>query len=324
MATNGSGSMTNYKGRFGIALLSIAALVTAFEMTLRFALGFGHPLLYRADPKTGYFPVANQQLRRFGANIHTNEFGMRSESLTDTGTEPALRLLFIGDSVTFGTTYVDQSKIFTELIKNQLALGTRGHVQVLNASANGWAPDNEYQFLVSRGTLNANVVIFVLNTNDLDQQPAVLSQSPQFPTSAPHSAIQELWTRYVQPRITHSASINDPGATAESIPDSVQNDHVLLLLEAAKKYSESHGARFVLIFSPTDSSVEKTGPWMTTIQKFFDWSIRQNVKLIDMSPIYSKYPKSTVYFDDIHLRPFGDQLVAAEFVKRFADVANVK
>src|SRR5271166_5563580 len=103
-----------------LVALTIVVLLVGSELTLRLAFGLGRPLLYTADPHVGYLPAANQDVRRFGATIHINQFGMRSDDLPDSPVKPGIRILFIGDSLTFGTTYVDQDKIFTELIKLRL------------------------------------------------------------------------------------------------------------------------------------------------------------------------------------------------------------
>src|ERR1700722_12818774 len=112
--------MTASRKILGRAALAIVVLLVGSELTLRFAFGLGRPLLYAADPQVGYLSAPNQDIRRFGATIHINQFGMRSDDLHVPRVEPGIRLLFIGDSVTFGTTRVDQDKIFTELIKTRM------------------------------------------------------------------------------------------------------------------------------------------------------------------------------------------------------------
>jgi hypothetical protein len=249
---------------------------------------------------------------------------MRSDDLPRPRVEPGIRLLFIGDSVTFGTTRVDQDKIFTELIKTRLRSRSGGNVEVMNASAGGWAPEKEYRYLNSRGTFNANVVLFVINTNDLDQSFAVLENPRQFPTSNPTSAIEELWSRYLEPRVKPGVSVNDPGSVAESVPDAERSESVLAALESAREYSESHGAHFAIIYSPSTFAVERTAPWRAIVQKFTDWTILKRIKLINMTSAYSKYQHDAVYLDDIHLRPFGHALVATEFMNHYDDIAGTR
>ncbi len=291
-------------------------LVGALEFALRLVFGLGTPLLYVADPHAGYITAPNQQLRRFGATIHINKYGMRSDDLNPSPPAREHRILFVGDSVTFGTTYVSQEKIFTEIIKSRLRANSNDDVEILNASAGGWAPENEYQYLASRGAFDANLVVFVVNQNDLDQPFATLTPSPQMPTSDPGSAIGELWIRYLKPRIFPSASGADPGSTSEKMPDVAANHRVLGSLSAARDYAGSHGARLAIIYTPCTYPNEKSAAWESMIGKFKEWAAENNIPLIDMSAAFSEHEQKLVYLDDIHLRPLGHEVVAAEFLKR--------
>lgn len=297
-------------------LLSVTVLVTT-EAVLRLAFGFGHPLLYSADQATGYLPTPNQELRRFGVRLQINELGMRSGHLEQPKSPLTTRLLFIGDSVTFGTTYVDQSQIFTQLIQSSLAVRHRSAVDVQNASAGGWAPENEWQYLASRGTLEADTIVFVLNTNDLSQPFARLEDSRQFPTHNPITALGEVLERYVAPRLISGFKTADPGSLSDSEPEPQIEERVLQVLELARAFADAHQARFWLIFSPTDAASMRTPAWLTAIDGLKQWAARAHVPLIDMSATYSKYARDQVYFDGLHLRPFGHQLVAEEFLTHF-------
>jgi hypothetical protein len=236
------------------AALAVALLLGVLECVLRLGFGFGRPLLYVADASAGYLPAPNQELRRFGARIHINDYGMRSASVSQPRPVEERRLLFIGDSVTFGTTYVDQETIFTTLIRDALNR-ERGRVtEVLNASAGGWAPENEYRYLTSRGTFDADVVIFVVNTNDLGQPFERFKPSLQFPVRNPSTATGEVLERYVAPWIISGIQTSDPGSLPTSEPDPAIEVRVLQALSQANTFARSQGATFMLVFSPTDAA----------------------------------------------------------------------
>ena len=293
-------------------------MLTAFaELSLRFFLGLGTPLLYATDVHFGYMPAPNQSIRRFGANIRINMYGMRSDPVPAARESDSIRLLFIGDSVTFGTTYVDQSEIFTELIKSALAARFKVPVEVLNASAGGWAPENEYEFLATRGTFDADVVVLVCNTNDLDQPFAPYEEAPQFPTHRPLSALWELWTRYVQPRIMARVPSGDPGSLPEAVPNAALEANVFATLERAREIVQSRGARFAILFSPADYANQAAPAWVAAVQRLHDWAQRSGVPLIDMTSPYRHYSHEQIYLDDIHLRPFAHNLVAKAFVAAY-------
>jgi lysophospholipase L1-like esterase len=302
--------------RAGQALFIALLAALLLEGALRLAFGFGHPLLYAADVHTGYLPAPSQKVRRFGASIHINRFSMRSDDIDAAKPSATTRLLFIGDSVTFGTTYVDQSEIFTELIQRGLRARCPGPVEVLNASAGGWAPENEYQYLASRGTFGASIVIFVLNTNDLAQPFAPLEISPQFPISNPRTALGEVLERYVAPRLVAGIRTTDPGSLPSSEPEGRIEARVLTALSAAHSLARLNGAAFLIIFSPTDDVKLKTPAWEEAIAGLRSWADREQVPLVDLTAPYRSRSRDEVYFDGIHLRPSGHRIVAAELLKR--------
>jgi hypothetical protein len=298
------------------SLAACVLVLAGSELVLRFGFGIGTPLLYAADPHAGYVTAPNQRLRRFGAAIHINEYGMRSDDLISSPPEGAIRILFVGDSVTFGTTYVTQKNIFTEIIKTRLRETENRGVEILNASAGGWAPENEYQYLATRGTFNANLVVFVINQNDLDQPFSTLETSPQFPTSNPGSALGEIWIRYLKPRILAGSTGADPGSNSESIPKAQTNRRVLASLQSARDYAQTYGAHFAIIYTPCTYPNEQTAAWQAMIGEFTDWAARNKIPLIDMRAAFARHERKLIYFDNIHLRPLGHEMVAAEFLDR--------
>jgi hypothetical protein len=285
---------------------------------LRAILGFGHPLLYVRDAAAGYIPRPNQQLRRFGATIHINAYGMRSGAVAATPAPDRLRVLFIGDSVTFGTTYVDQAQIFTERLQADFGPWRGRTLEVLNASAGGWAPANEYGYLHSRGCFGASLVLLVLNTSDLDQPFASLEDSPAFPRSNPALALGELWSRYLAPRLGLASMAADPGSVPEEAPDARAAAGVLASLEAARRFAISQGARFALVYSPASQPLSHNAAWQAQVAALRRWADAEQVAVIDLGDSFGRHPASAVYFDGIHLRPLGHQLAERAIAERLA------
>ena len=300
-------------------LAAAAALGAILELTLRMLLGLGSPLLYRTDTHFGYFPKENQHLRRFFVEIDTNLFGMRSDPVPAMKASDEYRILFVGDSVPFGTTYVDQKAIFVEQIAARLGSDAAvPRVQVLNASAPGWAPSNELEFIRARGLYHADMVVLVYNTKDLTQPFARYYGSPNFPLQNPPTAIGELWSRYLPPRILHAPVAADPGSTESEGPPSTNDaQRVLQTVEATRQLVSSQGARFVILFCPAvTADVRRYQPaWDQALLNLKNWATQQSVPVLDMTTVLTSHDAEYVYFDGIHLRQTGDQLVADAFVK---------
>lgn len=306
------------KGSKWIGIL--IALLLAAEIALRVVLGLGHPLLIEPNPAYGYMPAPSQDLHRFFSHIHINAYGMRSGDITQAKPANTKRVLFLGDSVTFGTTYVDQDKIFTSLIQGELQKHPADPVQILNASAGGWAPANELGFLQAKGTFGAGLIVFVLNTKDLAQPFAGFDENALNPTRNPPTAISELLSRYVAPRIFKGLAVRDPGSVAEGDPTIEQDTpKVLETLSQAHRIATANGARFAIIFSPSvgEDVAAYRQHWDKGASMLMAWAKGEGVDVLDMTQEYSRHAAREVYFDGIHLKPFGHELIEKEFFERF-------
>src|SRR5262249_6596744 len=117
-----------------IALAGIALLVVG-ELGLR-VLGFGEPVLYDNRVAWGYRPLPDQPRQRFGgARVHVNALGVRGPDVAPTRPPGTTRLLFLGDSVTWGGTYVDDEALFAAVAARRLGADGR-RVEWLDAGVN--------------------------------------------------------------------------------------------------------------------------------------------------------------------------------------------
>jgi len=297
---------------------ALVAAVLSLELFLRYGVGLGHPLLYVGDAAAGYIPAPNQDIYRFFVHIKINGFGMRSDDISRERAQGHRRILFVGDSVTFGTTYVDQHEIFTSIIKAWFDKNSIIPVDILNISAGGWAPANELGFLKSQGVFNSNVVVLVLNTNDLDQAFTNFEPSSQFPINNYQFALNELWVRYIRPRIFEEATLADPGSTScATSQNEADVSNLLQTISDAKRIIESGGARFLIIFCPSANVDQKK--YLNAIEELKKVPRTSDIKLIDMTNIFNSRSKLDVYFDGIHLKPLGHELVATAFLENIGN-----
>ncbi|MGD0631323.1 MAG: hypothetical protein ABR987_18500, partial [Terracidiphilus sp.] len=139
-------------------MISLVLLTCIVEAALRFGLGLGNPVLITPDAACSYILKPDQDVRRFFARTYVNHYGMRSEDVPAVRPVGTLRLMFVGDSITYGTSRVDQQQLFTELVHRELPAIVHRPVEVLNASAGAWAPDNELAYIRSRGIFQSDIV----------------------------------------------------------------------------------------------------------------------------------------------------------------------
>lgn len=126
-------------GRFVLravyAVLVLVLMLGVLEVAAR-ALGLGEPVLYYNDAAGGMRPLPDQRIERVpGVAVTIDALGYRSARPDTAG---ALRVLYLGDSVTWGGTRLDDAAIFPEVAAGVLrAEGMPAYA--MNAGVNGTA-----------------------------------------------------------------------------------------------------------------------------------------------------------------------------------------
>jgi len=296
--------------RLVLRLLGAVLLITLFtEAGLRFILGLGNPILIQADAPCSYILKPDQDVKRFYVHTHINHYGMRADELPATRPPGALRLLFVGDSVTYGTTHVDQQQIFTEILHRELPAQLHRPVEVLNVSAGAWAPDNELAYLRSRGIFQSDIVLLVLNDGDLTQPRSTLADvSEDLPHQRPLTAIGEVFSRYLRPRLLHLTQKTDAGDQLSTNADA-QTRANLANLDSIHALVTAQGARLVIVYIPFRRDIPQ--PATSQAQILSSWTTTNNVPFLDLTSAEAPFPATQITLDNgIHLNAKGHQLIA--------------
>lgn len=126
------------------AVLVSTLVLVVLELAARW-MGLGDPILYYNAAYGGMRPLPGQhEVRLNDASVTVDEFGFRSAS-TDTSAD--LRILYIGDSVTWGGTQIDDTRIFSEVAADVLREGGTS-VYAMNAGVNGAALLNQVEIFM--------------------------------------------------------------------------------------------------------------------------------------------------------------------------------
>jgi len=165
----------------GAGILAILLL----EAGLRLFLGLGDPVLYGWNAAYGYRPLANQDVRRFrGTRIHLNNLGLRTDREWDQAIEG--KILFLGDSVTYGGSRISNPELFSTLAVEDLPGYDAG-----NAGVNAWGIDNIHGLVVYEEFLPASTYVTVVPEIDFHRGLTRLQGLPYW-GSKPHLALEEL------------------------------------------------------------------------------------------------------------------------------------
>tara|TARA_B100001175_G_C19494562_1_gene634522 strand:- start:1344 stop:2219 length:876 start_codon:yes stop_codon:yes gene_type:complete len=95
-------------------IISILVFLFLIEISLRI-IGFGNPIIYENNVQN-FYPKENQNSKRYkNANIKINHLGMRTNFSWENYKQKE-KILFFGDSVTYGGSYIDNKDLFSEKI----------------------------------------------------------------------------------------------------------------------------------------------------------------------------------------------------------------
>ena len=231
-----------------IAAGAVLGLLVAVELGARLC-GLGRPLLYEKTAY-GYRVAPGQMVKRFGHRASYNAYGMRSEPISAMPASSTVRILCVGDSITFGSTSTDQALTYPYQLQALLdAHGGQRH-EVLNISAAGWAMENEEGWLAEHGIYGSRAVILQVATHDLFQEKAgseVVGTHASFPSRPPALALQELMVRYVLPRLSARLRLRDPGEVLYH-HDREDVARTMATLERIARLVRAQGAELFVLF----------------------------------------------------------------------------
>jgi hypothetical protein len=296
-------------------LALLFTLAASGELLLR-SMNFGHPIVYRVDPRVGYYPAPNQDVHRYGGEIHINGFGMRSPDITLAKPTGTFRVLMLGDSTLYGGSYLDQSQLYsTELAgllqQNHSALPYfPRQVQVLSMGANAWGPQHELAYTKEFGLFDADLVMVMGPPDDAYRPLYGLSRLPFLAEGQrPRFAWQEFWHQLgwqVNLRISGPAGdISAGNQSAEGLARGVAS-----WVEIARA-AKSHGALVDFEFLPSEAEARDNRPSAST-RRVLEALGTQIVPVGFPLQFFRRnlsVPK--LYHDDVHLGVAGHRLYAS-------------
>ena len=241
------------QSRFKLIAISAALALVLPELFCRFVIGLGDPPLYQVDEKMEYLLQPSKTYYRFHNRFAVNRYGMRADDFPPQKSNPnELRVLVVGDSVVYGGVRIDQSEIDTEILKRDLQKHFARPVVVGNASAKGWGPPNELEYLRRYGTLDADVVLLELSSHDYADAPTFVPAvgiSADFPDKSPLLALVDLFKTYLLPRYLNLGAT--PAGIDETVASGPPSEKAIAACRDAERdffrYSRAHQAKTALI-----------------------------------------------------------------------------
>ena len=301
-----------------IIIGGILGLMAISEFGLRLTMGLGNPALYISDDHIGYLLAPNQKLRRFGNSIKINQYSMRSGAIQPEKRENTQRLLFVGDSIVYGTGNIDQTQTIPSLVAKRLQQTQPDRsIEALNAAANSWSTRNQLAYLQRFGLFDADVLVLVINTDDLfaaKPSSLVVGKATNYPDKAPLLALIELYQRSAPPK-----SIPELEELRRSEEDKVAKN--LAAIKEIKQMAEASDTRFVLAITPLLRELQSgyTDEEKAAKEQLQQLVTTEKIEYLDFLNIWSDFPQPEfLYRDRIHPNIQGNTKLSEEIANYLA------
>lgn len=303
-----------------LALLGFVAALVAAELAGRLA-GLRQPVLYEPTAY-GYRAKPDQHLHRLGRSIDYNAFGLRSAPIAPLPAAGVLRVLCLGDSITNGGTLTDQSQTWPEQLQQRLRARVPG-AEVLNASAGGWALENELGWLEANGTFGSQVIILEVGTHDLFQPmspSSLVDRHPGFPSRSPTFALHEIWMRYALPTLG-VVRVADPG-TQGAGPDLATARRSVERVIAMAGIAQRAGATPIVLHVEQPVALEPQDDLTRKARDLLAQRLRErNIDLIRAGPAMGRND-AELFRDAFHPNERGNRVLAELVDLRLQDILS--
>lgn len=283
-------------------LAFLLLLAVAAEVALKQLSGLGRPVLFYAHPAYGYRMRPNQETWRFGgAHFRINNLGLRALQDWEPGGDD--KVLFLGDSVTYGGNHISNEDLFSELAVKKLP-GLRSG----NAGIPNWGVENVYGLVVEEKFLPASVYVTTFIEDDFYRGLQSGRNKPWIKYEQPCLALQELaefaWHKYVK----NTREINR--RERESEPAELRVERAARKLRRMDEFLKAQGHRHVILISPTRQQVLGERPRDARLQAELRKHGVQAVYLLDKPRLAaaSASEKRSWYQDNDHLTTAGHAL----------------
>ena len=302
-----------------ITLIFIAAPVLCTEIYLRHK-GFGDPILYYVNDSYRYAPLPDQcKKRRRKAMVTVDSYGLRG--VKDWGEKTDLKILFIGDSVTWGGTDIDDIQSFPHLVGIHLEKRLNKSVTSGNAGVNGYGTDNMAERLLYKRFNDEDIIVVVLIAGDAIRGLTDL-RSNFFCSSSPPPPFKAIWevSNFVVFRLSywmrhHNLKYFD----VDQLKVAQQS---LERLFSVLREKQKEAKNVLLVLSPYEKQLNNRESVLT--QQVREILLSSDLPVLDLHQVVTDSYTSDIYYDDIHLDISGHKLYAEAIANELSYMLKTK
>jgi len=266
-------------------------------------------------------PVGQNWSTRYGGHpVRVNNFGLRGPQIGRRlpGTP---RVVFVGDSVTFGYGLPEEST-YVHLL-NGRRIGGSAPIETINAAIAGWSA-REYRMFVERyaEALQPDAIIVGVVLNDLTELlngrlettgqssiSAINTLTLLARRSAAVSALKRLYIRVADPRGRELDSVRELAERPESrAVREAMASHLEELMQTYE-FAAVRSIRFGLMLFPFAFQLDE--PSLDAPQREMrEFAERMGIAYLDLLEPLGGIPSKTLMLDDVHFSAAGNRLIA--------------
>lgn len=281
-------------------------LITITEVFLRYQ-GFGTPIIYETSYEYGYAPTPNQKLTRFNnKRITIDSNGYRKGSVSNNSNN---KIYFLGDSVTYGGSYIDDDELFSENFCKKINQKSKNKFNCYNGGVNAYGFENIIKRYQSIKKNEDTFVIITLIPGNFSRNFIQIESLPYFTKKHTHflKATTELTAYYLDIVRSNLRFDKKKFSIEQKLDDYIKikiNENLNQLKELQKKDPNL----IILFFPPKQFLLEKN---LSEFDNFFFKNIQNEKNYYNLTyTLKTHKDKNNIYYDSIHLNSKGHQIMS--------------
>lgn len=281
-----------------VCFFFIILCLKSIDLVLQKKYGLGNPILYKSSIKHGYLLKPNQKILRRGNEVIINNKGMRTTEMWSQKNDEN-KIIFFGDSVTYGGSIVSNQDLFTSKICKILSQDLKKKFVCGNYGVNGYNLESITRLIKYRDIYDEDIIVITIIANDLQRTFHNIASQPFWSKSVPtfFPALTEVLFIYLE------KFKNKVKYKFENQLDYEENKkYYLYLIKNLNEALKESNKKYIVFYSPEYDEIfdenHKNKNLKSLIKNRID-------NVYDIGKELKNYNIEELFYDSIHLTEKG-------------------
>ena len=262
------------------------------------------PPAFEANAQYGYLMRPNQSASTRGHRFRINHAGLRGADFTLPKPNGVFRIVFLGDSITFGGGRIPDQDLFVNRAALILASSNHRQIEAINLSAPGWGIQNMAGYVATNGLLDADALVWVISSSDFRRPKSTLEENG-FLEHKPWSRLIYATTHVF--RFARRSVDNGVPQRTDSDPLR-QNAHTLR--RTLSQISNNNVACVVIAVPAAYENAQS----LADLNTFRSATASVSVPFTEVRPALQQHRPEEMFLDGVHLSVDGHKVVSEAIV----------